>query len=78
MPGSIPLFTASHCFPQNIDGVVSRREILAAFRRNRQHADILKCPPRIRQDDGTFDVFVDRFLQVGEGAVCVGGPSGSR
>lgn len=52
---------------QNIDGVVSRREILAAFRRNRQHADILKCPPRIRQDDGTFDIFVDRFLQVGKG-----------
>lgn len=49
---------------KNLDGGVCRREILAAFRRNRQHADILKCPARIRQDDGTFERFVDVFMQV--------------
>ncbi|KAG2493820.1 hypothetical protein HYH03_008038 [Edaphochlamys debaryana] len=49
---------------KNVDGCVCRREILAAFRRNRQHADILKCPPRIRQNDGTFDKFIDIFLQI--------------
>ncbi|KAG2447532.1 hypothetical protein HYH02_007456 [Chlamydomonas schloesseri] len=49
---------------KNVDGSVCRREILAAFRRNRQHADILKCPARIRQDDGTFERFVDVFMQI--------------
>ncbi|KAG2425801.1 hypothetical protein HXX76_013426 [Chlamydomonas incerta] len=49
---------------KNVDGGVCRREILAAFRRNRQHADILKCPARIRQDDGTFERFVDVFMQI--------------
>eukprot|EP00198_Chlamydomonas_reinhardtii_P000505 XP_001689840.1 predicted protein [Chlamydomonas reinhardtii] len=28
------------------------------------HADILKCPARIRQDDGTFERFVDVFMQI--------------
>lgn len=61
---------ASSFFPlplptsQDLSEPMSRREILTAFRRNRQHADILKCPPRIRQHDGTMDKFYDVFLQV--------------
>ncbi|GLC73170.1 hypothetical protein PLESTF_001343000 [Pleodorina starrii] len=47
-----------------LDGSVTRREILTAFRRNRQHADILKCPPRIRQHDGTWERFIEVFLQI--------------
>ncbi|KXZ48378.1 hypothetical protein GPECTOR_28g785 [Gonium pectorale] len=54
----------AYAFQQDVDGLVTRREILAAFRRNRQHADVLKCPARIRQDDGTFDKFVEVFMQI--------------
>lgn len=49
---------------RDADGLVSRRDTLLAFRRNRQHADILKCPPKIHAHDGTFDKFVDTFLKI--------------
>ncbi|EFJ49288.1 hypothetical protein VOLCADRAFT_90064 [Volvox carteri f. nagariensis] len=49
---------------KDLGALVTRREILLAFRRNRQHADILKCPPRISQHDGTFEKFIDVFLQI--------------
>ncbi|GLI64974.1 hypothetical protein VaNZ11_008382 [Volvox africanus] len=49
---------------KDLGDMVSRREILTAFRRNRQHADILKCPPRINQHDGTYEKFIDVFLQI--------------
>ena len=38
--------------------------MLAAFRRNRQIADILKLPHCVRLADGTFDRFVDGFLAI--------------
>ncbi len=43
---------------------VTRREMLVAFRRNRQHADILRIPARIMLPDGTFDKFVEAFLKI--------------
>ncbi|MEW5311362.1 MAG: hypothetical protein WDW38_003083 [Sanguina aurantia] len=46
------------------DGRVSRREALVAFRRNRQYADFLRFPAKIRSSDSTFDKFVDMFLQI--------------
>ncbi len=38
--------------------------MLHAFRQNRQIADILKLPPRVRMHDGTFDRFVAGFLAI--------------
>ncbi|MEW5300249.1 MAG: hypothetical protein WDW36_003191 [Sanguina aurantia] len=46
------------------DGRVSRREALVAFRRNRQYADFLRFPAKVRSSDATFDTFVDMFLQI--------------
>ena len=46
------------------DGCVTRSGMLHAFRRNRQVADILKLPPRVRMHDGTFDKFVAGFLAI--------------
>eukprot|EP00798_Chlamydomonas_sp_ICE-L_P019466 gene19466-26127_t len=49
----------------NRDGKVTRKEMLLAFRRNRQIADFLKLPHRVRQlPDGTFDRFVEGFLAI--------------
>lgn len=38
--------------------------MLVAFRHNRQHADHLKIPARIRLHDGSYDKFVERFLAI--------------
>lgn len=38
--------------------------MLVGFRRNRQHADLLRFPAKIRAADGTYDKFVDMFMQV--------------
>ena len=46
------------------DGRVTRAAMLHAFRANRQIADILKLPPRVRMHDGTFERFVDGFLAI--------------
>ena len=46
------------------DGRVTRSGMLHAFRQNRQVADILKLPPRVRMHDGTFDKFVAGFLAI--------------
>ncbi|WIA19886.1 hypothetical protein OEZ85_005786 [Tetradesmus obliquus] len=48
----------------NGDGVVSRRDMLLAFRRDRQLADHLKMPPRIKAGDGSFDKFLSRFIAI--------------
>ena len=46
------------------DGRMSRSELLIRIRRNRKYADFLKMPPRIKAGDGTYDKFVELFLQI--------------
>lgn len=46
------------------DGKVTRKDMLCAFKRNRQTADILKFPHIVRQWDGTWERFLDQFLSV--------------
>ncbi|GAX79389.1 hypothetical protein CEUSTIGMA_g6830.t1, partial [Chlamydomonas eustigma] len=58
---AVDLFRA---MDKNQDGMVTRAEMLVAFRHNRQIADVLKMPPRIRLHDGTYDRFVAGFLSI--------------
>ncbi|KAF8063013.1 hypothetical protein HT031_003852 [Scenedesmus sp. PABB004] len=46
------------------DGAASRRDMLAAFRRDRQLADHLRMPHRVKAADGTFDAFLAAFAAI--------------
>ena len=45
-------------------GVVTRKALIKAFRRNRQWADVMRFPPRIKAGDGSLERFVECFMAV--------------
>lgn len=46
------------------DGRASRRDMLVAFRRDRQLADHLRMPHEIKMSDGSFDKFISQFIAI--------------